>query len=72
VAVHVEHDAVAAGLGEDDRPAGIHFMNIDCLDIDIDEDRFYEYPFRTKTFRINFQPQVLDKFTPKNNRYKFI
>jgi hypothetical protein len=30
-------------------------------------DRFYKTQFRPKTFLINFHPQILDKFKPKNN-----
>jgi MFS family permease len=37
-----------------------------------DRDRFDETPFRPKTFRINFLPQILDKVQPKNNINKFI
>jgi hypothetical protein len=32
-------------------------------------DRFYETPFRPKTIRINYHPQISDKFLPKDNRY---
>jgi hypothetical protein len=32
-------------------------------------DRFNETPFRSKTFRINFHPYILDKFPAENNSY---
>jgi hypothetical protein len=28
-------------------------------------DRFYKTPFRPKTFRINFHPQILEKVSPR-------
>jgi hypothetical protein len=32
-------------------------------------DRFYKAPFRPKTFRINFSPQILDKLHQKQHGY---
>jgi hypothetical protein len=32
---------------------------------------FAKLIFRPKTFRINFDPQILDIFYPEQNRYKF-
>jgi hypothetical protein len=34
--------------------------------------RFREYPFRPKTFRANFYPQILDKLPSKNDGYTLI
>jgi hypothetical protein len=33
-------------------------------------DRFYESPFRPKTYRVHFHSQVLDKFPPKTTVMK--
>jgi tellurite resistance-related uncharacterized protein len=35
--------------------------------IRVTRDQFYETPFRPKTFRTNFHPQMLDKKPSKNN-----
>jgi hypothetical protein len=39
--------------------------------LDLFRDRFYETPFRPKTFPLNFQPQILDKFPPESNIHNF-
>jgi hypothetical protein len=33
---------------------------------------FSKLYFGPKTFRVNFYPQILDTFSPENNRYKFV
>jgi hypothetical protein len=34
-------------------------------------DRFCKTPLRTKTFRINFHPQIFDKYPPQKTTYLY-
>jgi hypothetical protein len=45
-------------------------VDLSVFDFSESRDRFYEYPFWLQTSRLNFHPQIWDRFTPKTRVIK--